>query len=105
MRFVHLELFANKVRLLKQFLNSILSCLYIGLTAVPNCLSGRTSGFIILCLGLLGFQFYSAVLVSFLLNVPVTVISTIQGILDSGFGLGYENVKYARSLLQVICPL
>ncbi|XP_066142618.1 uncharacterized protein [Euwallacea fornicatus] len=71
-----------------------------GITAVPRCLSGRTSGFILLWLGALIYQFYSAALVSFLLNVPVTILSSIKDILESDFNIGYENVKYAKSILQ-----
>lgn len=54
-----------------------------------------------LLLGLLTYQFYSASLVSFLLNVPTTVITTVQGILDNGFDIGCEDVLYDKDFLKV----
>ncbi|KAL1513567.1 hypothetical protein ABEB36_002964 [Hypothenemus hampei] len=71
-----------------------------GVFLIPFSLNGRTISLTILWLGLLIYQFYSASLVSFLLNVPVTPITTVQGILDSDFGIGYENVLYAKSILK-----
>ncbi|ERL88320.1 hypothetical protein D910_05707 [Dendroctonus ponderosae] len=68
---------------------------------MPRELSGKITIFVTLTLGLLVYQFYSAILVSFLLNVPVSIITNIQGILDHGFSIGYENVLYSRSLLEV----
>lgn len=68
---------------------------------MPNKLSGKITVFVTLTLGLLVYQFYSAILVSFLLNVPVSIITNIQGILDQGFNIGYEDVLYSRSLLEV----
>lgn len=54
-----------------------------------------------LLLGLLTYQFYSASLVSFLLNVPTTVITTVQGILDNDFDIGCEDVLYDKDFLKV----
>ncbi|KAH1007794.1 hypothetical protein HUJ04_004988 [Dendroctonus ponderosae] len=71
-----------------------------GIISVPRCLGGRTSAIVALWCGLVIYQFYSASLVSFLLNVPVNVLSTVQDILDNGFDVGYERVLYAMSLLK-----
>lgn len=64
-------------------------------------LSGRIAAYMTLLLGLLTYQFYSASLVSFLLNVPTTVITTVQGILDNDFEIGCEDVLYDRDFLKV----
>lgn len=54
-----------------------------------------------LLLGLMVYQFYLSTLVSFLLNVPGSVINSVKEILDSGFSIGFENVLYATALLRV----
>ncbi|XP_066142429.1 ionotropic receptor 75a-like [Euwallacea fornicatus] len=71
-----------------------------GIIGFPNCLSGRTAAYVTLLLGLLIYQFYSASLVSFLLNVPTTVISTVQEILDNGYRIGCEDVLYDKDFLK-----
>ncbi|KAL1513568.1 hypothetical protein ABEB36_002965 [Hypothenemus hampei] len=71
-----------------------------GITIFPQCISGRMAALITLLLGSLIYQFYSAILVSFLLNVPVSVIKTVEEILENGFEIGFENVLYATSLLK-----
>ncbi|XP_050305883.1 ionotropic receptor 75a-like [Anthonomus grandis grandis] len=71
-----------------------------GIIAFPDSISGRTAAYVTLLLGMLIYQFYSASLVSFLLNTPVTLISNVKDILDNGFQIGAEDVLYAKSLFQ-----
>nr|WJJ63355.1 ionotropic receptor 64a [Pachyrhinus yasumatsui] len=71
-----------------------------GIVANPRLLCGRIVAIFTLLLGSLIYQFYSASLVSFLLNVPTTVINSVQGILDNNFKVGCEDVLYFKDFLK-----
>ncbi|XP_076267186.1 ionotropic receptor 75a-like [Rhynchophorus ferrugineus] len=70
-----------------------------GMGSCSNLLSGRIVVIFTLLLGSMVYQFYSASLVSFLLNVPTTIITNMQGILDQGFGVGCQDTLYDRLYL------
>ncbi|XP_030764049.1 ionotropic receptor 75a-like [Sitophilus oryzae] len=71
-----------------------------GVLSSPPFVSGRIVIIFTLLLGSLVYQFYSASLVSFLLNVPTTLITNLQGILDQGFKIGCQDTLYDRQYLS-----
>ncbi|XP_060526921.1 ionotropic receptor 75a-like isoform X2 [Cylas formicarius] len=71
-----------------------------GTQSNPNRFCGRIVIIFTLTLGYMVYQFYSASLVSFLLNVPTTLITTLEGLMEHNFKLGCDDVLYNKDYLK-----
>ncbi|KAH1009945.1 hypothetical protein HUJ05_004321 [Dendroctonus ponderosae] len=83
-----------------KILDDLLISHFAGIISFPHSLGGRGAALVTLGLGFLIYQFYSANLMSFLLNVPMTVISTVNELLEARFEIGCEDILYNRDFLK-----
>ncbi|XP_044265375.1 uncharacterized protein LOC123011804 [Tribolium madens] len=67
-----------------------------GSPSTPKMACGRIAVFFIFLLSVLIYQFYSASLVSHLLNKPLTKIKTLRDLLESPLKAGCEDILYDR---------
>ncbi|XP_044727978.1 ionotropic receptor 75a-like [Chrysoperla carnea] len=72
------------------------------ITSPSNLIAGRFMTFNILTFSLVFYQFYSASIVSSLLQMPPKTLRTLKQLLDSNLQLAIENAPYTIDWLTVI---